>query len=229
MPCNHSILNTHKSIKNAAVAPTSSCTDQQLHRPAVAPIIPRLLKQLYKLNENNSMYVDMINIKLIKKAIQFTKKHHGTQMRESGGLYYTHPLEVASMVANYCFKTNIIIAAILHDLLEDTKVTFAQLVQNFSLDIANNVLDLTRETKNGKKTECTALLLLLSLANKTDLMLVKLMDRVHNMQTIAVKSQEKRIKIEYETRVYFLPLAIFLGNKEAETQLIELLAVSSLS
>ena len=78
----------------------------------------RLIEKLESLDTKNVLDFDLIN-----KAIYWAKKYHGDQKRKSGEAYYTHPLEVAYMVSDYKLKTDVIVASILHDIIEDTEVT----------------------------------------------------------------------------------------------------------
>ena len=78
----------------------------------------RLIEKLKSLDTKN-----VLDYKLINKAIYWAKKYHGEQKRKSGEPYYTHPLEVAYMISEHKLKTNVIVASILHDIIEDTEVT----------------------------------------------------------------------------------------------------------
>ncbi|KJV53031.1 HD domain protein [Orientia tsutsugamushi str. Gilliam] len=87
----------------------------------------------------------LILIKL--KSYILCKKYHGNQKRDTGEPYYMHPLEVAHMVADYSFKTDTIITAILHDTIEDTKLTKEKIAIEFNDNIAEQVLALTRNRR----------------------------------------------------------------------------------
>jgi len=78
----------------------------------------RLLTKLSLINETSKYKIDLLEI---KKAIYYAKKYHGTQKRQSGELYYSHPIEVAFNVADHCFKTDILVTSILHDTIEDVR------------------------------------------------------------------------------------------------------------
>ena len=91
------------------------------------------------------------DFELINKAIYWAKKYHGNQKRKSGELYYTHPLEVAYMISEHKLKTDVIVASILHDIIEDTEVTAGMIIDNFSWRIAEMVDRLTRDRPNGTK------------------------------------------------------------------------------
>ena len=78
----------------------------------------------------------IIDKEKIKKAIEFAVKYHGTQQRESGDLYYHHPLEVAQIITEMHLDTDSIVTAILHDTIEDTDLTFEDIEKNFGKDVA---------------------------------------------------------------------------------------------
>ena len=175
----------------------------------------RLLDKLLQLNEKAEK---KININEVKKAIYYAKKYHGQQKRQSGLPYYTHPLEVANMVADHCFKTDILVTSILHDTLEDTLLTQKMIKDIFNQTIAQQVESLTRikldHNKLKKKISATEIVDLLWLQNKEDLLLIKLFDRIHNIQTIHSKSPEKILETVQETLKKFISLSIyFQANK----------------
>jgi len=179
----------------------------------------RLITKLISLNEKTK---NKINILEIKKAIYYAKKYHGTQKRDSGEPYYSHPLEVAYMVSDYLFRTDIIITSILHDTIEDTSLTFEMIQSEFGLLVASQVADLSRIKVAGGKISSAEMVKSLWLQKKYDLLLVKLFDRLHNIQTIGVKSPEKIYKIVEETISAFLVLAVYLNITDAEKEIIQL-------
>ncbi len=179
----------------------------------------RLITKLNSLNEKTN---HKINILEIKKAIYYAKKYHGTQKRDSGEPYYSHPLEVAYMVSDYLFRTDIIITSILHDTIEDTSLTFEMIQSEFGLLVASQVADLSRIKVAGGKISSVEMVKSLWLQKKYDLLLVKLFDRLHNIQTIGVKSPEKIHKIIEETISAFLVLAVYLNITDAEKEIIQL-------
>ena len=179
----------------------------------------RLITKLISLNEKTK---NKINILEIKKAIYYAKKYHGTQKRDSGEPYYSHPLEVAYMVSDYLFRTDIIITSILHDTIEDTSLTFEMIQSEFGSLVASQVADLSRIKVTGSKISSAEMVKSLWLQKKYDLLLVKLFDRLHNIQTIGVKSPEKIHKIIEETISTFLVLAVYLNITDAEKEIIQL-------
>ncbi len=177
----------------------------------------RLIDKLEQLNKNGSQ----INIDYIKKAIFYAKKYHGTQLRKSGELYYSHPLEVAYMVSDYLPKTDVIITSILHDIIEDTKLTKEMIANIFGELIANQVEDLTR-IKIDRKISSAEMVESLWIQKKYDVLLVKQFDRLHNIQTIGAMSPEKTKKIVGETLQTFLLLAICLEIPLVKQELVKL-------
>lgn len=165
----------------------------------------RLLSKLQARNEKASEVdfhkVDMQNV---EKAIDFCKKYHNGQFRDSGEPFYTHPLEVASMVSDFSFKTDVIVAAILHDIIEDTAVTVGKVLDTFGWRIAEMVDMLTRERPDGTKLSVKEILF--NAYNKGDfeVLLIKTIDRMHNMKTINVKDPEKIKSIVNDTLKNFL-------------------------
>ncbi len=139
----------------------------------------RLLKKLSQLNQQVSSPID---IEEIKKGICYAKKYHGSQMRQSGAPYYSHPIEVAYMVAEYTaqempelFRTDMIITSLLHDTIEDTILTENIIDKVFGTQIASQVADLTRIKSYGKISSAETLNLLYS-QKKDDVLLIKLFD-----------------------------------------------------
>jgi len=181
----------------------------------------RLITKLISLREKPK---NRINLLEIKKAIYYAKKYHGVQRRESGEPYYSHPLEVAYMVSDYLFRTDIIITSILHDTIEDTDLTFEMIQTEFSPLVASQVADLSRIKVAGKKISSAEMVKSLWLQKKYDLLLIKLFDRLYNMQTISVKTPQKIHKIVEETISAFLVLAVYLNIPDAEKQIVHLCA-----
>lgn len=163
-------------------------------------------KLLNKILLKNETQEQPVSVSEVKKAIYYAKKYHGKQMRKSGEPYYSHPLEVAYKVSDYLFKTNIMVVCVLHDTIEDTALTFNMIADIFSREIAEQVNDLTR-IKSDRKISSAEMVETLWLEKKYDLLLVKLFDRLHNMQTIEAMSKEKGQKTIDETLKYFLVLS----------------------
>ncbi len=177
----------------------------------------RLLDKLKRIDIEKNTGLDFI---IIEKAISFAKKYHDGQMRQTGDPFYSHPLEVAYMVSDYLPKTNVIVASILHDVVEDTEVTVSMIVDNFSWRIAEMVDRLTRDRPDGIKLSVATILNSSYQAKDKEVMLIKLFDRLHNIQTLGVKTPEKTKKIVNETLITFITLSMHLGLLEVEQKLL---------
>lgn len=161
---------------------------------------------------NSVVKVPPVDVLEIKKAIYYAKKYHGSQMRQSGEPFYSHPIEVAYIISDYLFRTDILVTSILHDTIEDTELTKEKILQEFGEDIANQVMDLTRIKENGIKISSAEMVEMLYKEKKHDVLLIKLFDRLHNIQTLGVKSPEKIRKIVDETFKRFITLGIYFED-----------------
>jgi (p)ppGpp synthase/HD superfamily hydrolase len=164
----------------------------------------KLIAKITYLNEHKNTKID---IEKVKKAIIFTKECHDGQKRDSGEPYYSHPIFVAEMISEHYPETDIIITAILHDVIEDTEATQQTIEDEFGAEIAQNVELLTRNKPQGK---ITAEDIILNLQSKgmQKLAILKIMDRMHNLMTISAKSELKRQKTVNETLCIFIAIAI---------------------
>ncbi|WP_367364275.1 HD domain-containing protein [Candidatus Tisiphia endosymbiont of Nedyus quadrimaculatus] len=185
----------------------------------------RLVNELILLN---TKVQQPINIDVVKKGIYYAKKYHGSQMRQSGEPYYSHPIEVAYMVAQYTaleiprlFRTDMLVTALLHDTIEDTKLTEKMIAYIFGDQVASQVEDLTRVKPSGKISSAETLDLLFP-QKKYDVALIKLFDRIHNLETLGAKSPEKAKKIVEEPVIHFLTLAMHLRIPTVTKQIITL-------
>lgn len=168
----------------------------------------RLIDKLKSLDTKN-----VLDFNLINKAIYWAKKYHGEQKRKSGEPFYSHPLEVAYMLSDYNLKTDVIAASILHDVVEDTEVTIEMILETFGTRIAEMVDRLTRDRPDGTKLSIEEIINNAYCKKDNEVLLIKLFDRFHNMQTVGVKSPEKVTKNVVETLKYFLSLAIFFEKQ----------------
>ncbi len=169
----------------------------------------RLIDRLKSLDTKNVLDFDLIN-----KAIYWAKKYHGEQKRKSGEAYYTHPLKVAYMVSEYKLKTDVIVASILHDIIEDTEVTEGMIFDTFGQRIAKMVDRLTRDRPNGTKLSVEQVLNNAYQLKDKEVLIIKLFDRLHNIQTIKSQSPEKQEKICIETIKHMLLTCFYIENKK---------------
>ena len=165
---------------------------------------------------------------VIEAACDFAKLKHEGQTRSSGEPYYTHPLEVAQILANMKMDMGTIVTAILHDTIEDTDATYEDIEKLFGKEVAelvNGVSKLTRiesQTVEGKQAE-NFRKLLLAMSEDIRVLLVKLADRLHNMRTIDGISKEfKRRRIALETLEIYVPLAERIGIHQIKEELEDL-------
>ena len=178
----------------------------------------QLLTKLAYLNKYLNIKIDIFEI---KKAIYFAKKYHGNQLRNSGELYYSHPLKVACIVSDYLPRTNAVVVSILHDTIEDTLLTKELIAANFGATIANQIEDLTRN-KSDRKITSAQIIELLCNQQKHDVLLIKLVDRLHNIQTLRFKTKEQIKKTAIETLEFFIKPALHLGIRNIALELQKL-------
>jgi guanosine-3',5'-bis(diphosphate) 3'-pyrophosphohydrolase len=153
---------------------------------------------------------------------------HGAQTRASGDPYFAHPIEVAGILTEYRLDTATIVTGLLHDVIEDTPVTHAELTEHFGADIAELVEGVTKLSKlelNSEHTKQAENLrkFILAISKDVRVLMVKLADRLHNMRTLQfIKSAEKRERIAHETLDIYAPLARSIGCHRICTELEEL-------
>jgi GTP pyrophosphokinase len=164
----------------------------------------------------------------IVAAYEYAKEKHEGQFRSSGEPYYTHPMEVAQILAGFRMDMATILTAILHDTLEDTDATYEELASKFGKDVAelvNGVSKLNRiesQTVEGKQAE-NFRKLLLAMSEDIRVLLVKLADRLHNMRTIdGISKPHKRRRIALETLEIYAPLAERIGMHQIKEELEDL-------
>ncbi|MEY4463659.1 MAG: hypothetical protein RLZZ81_630 [Pseudomonadota bacterium] len=185
-------------------------------------------KLLDKVEYLNTKVKNPVDIEEVKKGIYYARKYHGSQMRQSGEPYYSHPIEVAIMLAAFVaeeapklFTSIMINAALLHDTIEDTELTEEMIAEIFGSEVAKHVEGLTRIKSYGKITAQESLNLLVR-QKRYDTALIKLFDRIHNVQTLGAKSPEKARKIIEETLINFVGTALYLEIPNIKQKLIKL-------
>jgi (p)ppGpp synthase/HD superfamily hydrolase len=174
----------------------------------------RLLDKLKLLDTKN-----VLNFDLIDKAIYWSKIYHVNQFRKSGEPFYSHPVEVAYMVSDYNLKTDVIVASILHDIVEDTKVTVEMIQGTFGSRIAEMVDRLTRNRPDGSKLSVEEILNNAYDLKDKEVLLIKLFDRLHNIQTIGSIAPEKQKKIAQETLQDIISLTTIFQDLNLEIEL----------
>lgn len=164
------------------------------------------------------------NLRIIKSAYELAKKQHEGQFRKSGDPYIQHPLEVAYMLADIHGGPSTIAAGLLHDVLEDTDISKEELENMFGKDITTIVDGVTKISKLKYMTQEKVLAkthqkILFAMAKDIRVILVKLVDRVHNMRTLEFQTPEKQKKIAKETLDLYAPLAHRLGMYRIKSEL----------
>src|SRR6516225_6349533 len=184
---------------------------------------PRMMRQ-YDLIERVKRYNPATSEALLNRAYVYAMKAHGEQKRASGAPFFSHPLEVAGILTDLKLDDATIVAALLHDTIEDTGATRAEIDQLFGTDIGHLVEGLTKLKKldlvSHEATQAENLRkLLLAIAEDVRVLLVKLADRLHNMRTIEHMSPEARRRVAQETIDIYAPLAGRIGMYELREEL----------
>ncbi|MBI4274872.1 MAG: bifunctional (p)ppGpp synthetase/guanosine-3',5'-bis(diphosphate) 3'-pyrophosphohydrolase, partial [Rhizobiales bacterium] len=181
----------------------------------------------YDLIERVRRYNPKTDEALLNRAYVYAMKAHGEQRRASGDPYFSHPLEVAAILTDLKLDDATIAAALLHDTIEDTTTTRAEIDQLFGADIGALVDGLTKlkkldlVTKEAKQAE-NLRKLLLAIADDVRVLMVKLADRLHNMRTLGHVTPEVRQRNAEETLDIYAPLAGRIGMQEMRDELEDL-------
>ncbi len=194
--------------------------EETLNHPAVRPV-------LQSLKEQASSYLDAPCLQRLQQAAEMAAHGHRHQKRKSGEPYIAHPLAVAGILADMYLDPETLLAAILHDTIEDTELTAEDLRKAFGETVAMLVEGVTKldHMQFNSRTEATAETfrkMVLAMAQDPRVILVKLADRVHNMRTIAAMSPASRRRISRETLEIYAPIADKLGMHELKMELEDL-------
>lgn len=170
---------------------------------------------------------DRLDSDLLIKAYRYSEAAHAGQVRQSGEPYVTHCIEVARILADLQLDSTTVACGLLHDIVEDTNITIADVEREFGKEVAQIVDGLTkianlpltsreeRQVENYRK-------LLISVARDVRVILIKLADRLHNMRTLDWLPPEKRVRIAQETRDLYAPLAHRFGMAKMRWELEDL-------
>ncbi|MBV8188646.1 MAG: bifunctional (p)ppGpp synthetase/guanosine-3',5'-bis(diphosphate) 3'-pyrophosphohydrolase [Alphaproteobacteria bacterium] len=165
---------------------------------------------------------------MLNRAYVYGLKRHGTQLRASGDPYFSHPVEVAGILAEMKLDTSSIVTGLLHDTLEDTDATRDELARLFGEEIARLVDGVTKLSRLEVQSESTKEAenlrkLVLAMSSDIRVLLVKLADRLHNMRTLQhIKDPARRKRIARETMDLYAPLASRIGMENVKRELEEL-------
>ena len=205
---------------------TNSANDGAEPTPAQAPVYEND-DPAYRVFIDTLSYLEPDEISLVLDAYRFGEAAHQGQTRLSGEPYITHPLAVAGALAEWRMDAQAVIAALLHDVMEDTAVTKADIASRFGKPVAELVDGLSKldriefqsyqdaQAENFRK-------MLMAMARDLRIVLIKLADRRHNLQTMAPVRPDKRRRIAHETLEIYAPIATRLGLNNISRQLQDL-------
>src|SRR5690625_2868789 len=189
------------------------------HKLATLPdVTPRknTIASLAPLMKVIEPYLDTTDIERIKESYKLADEAHLGQFRSSGEPYITHPIAVATICAGWKLDADSIMAALLHDVIEDQDVSKQELAEKFGADVAEIVDGVTKlerlqsESRSPQQAE-SFLKLLLAMSKDVRVILIKLADRLHNMRTLDAVKPEKRRRVARETLDIYAPIAHRLG------------------
>ena len=176
---------------------------------------------------NNVKTYNEASLPLIKKGYEYAKVLHDGQFRQSGEPYISHPLNVAYILSEMHADCDTICAGLLHDTLEDTKITKEAIAEDFNKEVANLVDGVTKisklnfSTKNDENMANTRKIIT-GLTTDVRIIIIKLADRLHNMRTLQFKSEFKQKENAMETMDIFVPLAYYIGAYRLKSELEDL-------
>ena len=180
--------------------------------------------QLKELIEKSNQNIDMDKV---EKAYRLAEEAHGDQRRLSGIPYILHPTSVACILVELGMDTDSIIAALLHDVVEDTHYTLEEIEEMFGKSVANLVDGVTKISKipysNREEQQAENIRkMLIAMSNDIRVIIIKLADRLHNMRTIECMPEQKRRDKSLENMEVFAPIAHRLGIKRVKEELEDL-------
>jgi guanosine-3',5'-bis(diphosphate) 3'-pyrophosphohydrolase len=202
---------------------TEAAPEPATRRPPRRPVMRQ-----YELVERVKAYDPAADEELLDRAYVFAMKAHGPQLRASGDPYFSHPVEVAGILATWKLDSASIATGLLHDTVEDTGVTIAEIERLFGREIGRLVDGVTKLNKlelQSSQTEQAENFrkLLLAMSEDIRVLLVKLADRLHNMRTLHfIPKVEKRRRIAAETLEIYAPLAERIGMQALKDDLEDL-------
>lgn len=185
------------------------------------------MQAIDSLSENLSSYLSVDQSNLVRRAYYFAEQAHYGQFRRSGEAYVTHPLAVARILADMHMDHQSLMAAMLHDVIEDTGIDKSAIDQQFGPTVAELVDGVSKLTQiefssQAEKQAENFQKMALAMAKDIRVILVKLADRLHNMRTLGVLQPEKRRRIAKETLEMYAPIALRLGMNNVRMEFEDL-------
>jgi guanosine-3',5'-bis(diphosphate) 3'-pyrophosphohydrolase len=217
---------THSGTPKTRAARAASKSQAQLHdnaAPAPAPGVASVTQLSAKLSE----YLTPSELKKVKEAYRFSDEMHLGQVRKSGEPYISHPIAVAEICADWKLDAQAIMAALLHDVMEDQDVKKEELIERFGAPVATLVDGLSKLEKIEFQSLIEAQAenfrkMLLAMASDVRVILIKLADRLHNMRTLEHMTPAKKRRIAAETMEVYVPIAHRLGLNNIYRELQDL-------
>ena len=165
-----------------------------------------------------------VDVAKVRAAFEYANAHHGPQLRKSGEPYITHPIAVAEIINELGLDVDSIVAAMLHDCIEDTDSTHDEIARLFGETVAElveGVTKLTRMQYTSKEDEQMENLrkMFMAMAKDVRVILIKLCDRLHNMRTLEYQSERKQKEKSLETMEIYAPIAHRLGMQRIKWEL----------
>ena len=187
----------------------------------------QILESYNRLEQQVLSYYPHADVERLHSAFEFANSHHGIQLRKSGEPYITHPIAVAFIIAELELDMDSIIAALLHDCIEDTDTTYEEVAKLFGSTVANlvdGVTKLTRMQYTSKEEEQMENLrkMFMAMAKDVRVIVIKLCDRLHNMRTLEYQSERKQKEKSLETMEIYAPIAHRLGMQRLKWELEDL-------
>lgn len=212
---------------NRAVPDRSASKVTTNKSPASAPAPVPGVASVTQLTNKLAEYLTPSELKKIKEAYRFSDEAHLGQMRMSGEPYISHPIAVAEICADWKLDAQAIMAALLHDVMEDQDVRKDELIERFGAPVANIVDGLSKLEKLEFQSQIEAQAenfrkMLLAMARDVRVILIKLADRLHNMRTLGSMSAIKKRRIARETMEVYVPIAHRLGLNNIYRELQDL-------
>ncbi len=186
-----------------------------------------ILERYQALENKVSLYTPNLNTQKLFDAFTYADSEHHGQLRKSGEPYIIHPLAVADIVADLGLDVDSVVAALLHDCIEDTNATHDDIAKRFGVPVAElveGVTKLTRVQYVSKEEEQMENLrkMLMAMAHDIRVILIKICDRLHNMRTMEYQSPKKQREKSLETMEIYAPLAHRLGMQKLKWELEDL-------
>src|SRR5436305_4363182 len=210
------------AVEEPAIAGSRRSAAKSAAKPSVDAAAASFAALTHKLD-----YLDAADLRRVREAYRFADEAHLGQFRASGEPYITHPIAVAGLCAEWKLDAQAIMAALMHDAMEDCGVTKVELIERFGAPTADLVDGLTKldklrfSTREESQAESFRKMLL-AMTRDVRVILVKLADRLHNMRTMDAVAAAKRTRIAAETLEIYAPIAHRLGLNQTYRELQEL-------